>query len=48
MSRIKNINGEVNNVLNVIIVPKNTYTKSSVGQHGPPTKARAELNAMEE
>ena len=36
-----------NKVLNAIIVQK-THTKSSVGQHGPPTKAKAGSGAMEE
>ena len=36
-----------NKVLNVIIVQK-THTKSSVGQHGPSTKAKAGSGAMEE
>ena len=38
-----------NNVLNVIIVQKKIpHTKSSVGQHAPPTKAKAGSGAMEE
>ena len=39
--------GEGNIVLNVIIIQK-AYTKSSVGQHGPPTKAKAGSGAMGE
>jgi hypothetical protein len=33
------IAADINNVLNVIIIQK-ANTKSSVGQHGPPTNAK--------
>jgi hypothetical protein len=45
--RIKIAIGYIKRVLNVIIIQK-AYTKSSVGQHGPPTKARIGPGAMEE
>jgi hypothetical protein len=41
-------NGEVNNVLNVAIIPKDIYTKSNVELHGPPTKAKVESGVREE
>jgi hypothetical protein len=39
--------GEVNKVLSVIIIQK-AYRKLSVGQHGPPTKAKVGSGAMGE
>jgi hypothetical protein len=42
------LNTEVSNVLNVIIILKKENTKSIVGQHGPPTKAKVRSGAMEE
>jgi hypothetical protein len=38
---------EINNVSNVIIIQK-ANTKSSVGQHGPPTNAKVGSGVMEE
>ena len=43
---LNNIEWRSNKVLNVILVQK-THTKSSVGQHGPSTKAKAGSGAME-
>ena len=47
LQAFQNIKWRSNKVLNVIIVQK-THTKSSVGQHGPSTKAKAGSGAMEE
>ena len=47
VSKHFNIKWRSNKVLNVIIVQK-THTKSSVGQHGPSTKAKAGSGDMDE
>jgi hypothetical protein len=47
---VKRSNGKVNikyNVFNLNII-RTAYTKLSVGQHGPSTKARVESGAIEE
>jgi hypothetical protein len=38
---------EVNKILDVIIIQK-AYTKSEIGQQGPPTKAKVGSDAKEE